>query len=180
MEKQEVTVLDKKFRIFLPHAEIIKKVEEMASRMNNELKEKNPLFLGILNGSFMFASDLLKNLDFDCNISFLKMASYTGTCSTGKIKPLIGLNEDIKGRTVIIMEDIVDTGITLEHIIKQLKDYAPDDIKICTLLFKPEAYVKDFNLDYVGFEVPDFFLIGYGLDYNGCGRNYKHLYKIKE
>lgn len=180
MNKQEIRVFDKVFQVFLKHEEILNRVEEMAMQMNNDLKGKNPLFLGILNGSFMFASDLFKNLDIDCNISFLKLASYAGTSSTGKIKSLIGLNEDIKGKTIIIMEDIVDTGITLEHIIKQLKGYEPGEIKICTLFFKPEAYEKNIELDYVGFEVPNFFIVGYGLDYNGYGRNYKHLYKIKE
>lgn len=174
-----IKVLDKQFEIFISHEEVLKNISLIAEQMKDELANKNPLFLGILNGSFMFASDLFKSLDFDCTISFLKLASYSGTSSTGKIKRLIGLNEDIKNRTVVIIEDIVDSGITLDQIIKQLRGYEPAEIKICTLLFKPNAYKMGYKIDYCAFEIPNDFIVGYGLDYDGYGRNYKDIYKIK-
>jgi hypoxanthine phosphoribosyltransferase len=148
--------------------------------MNKDLVGKSPVFLGILNGCFMFASDLFKNIKIECSISFLKLASYSGTSSTGNINQLIGLNESIEGKTVVILEDIVDTGITLEHLINELKKYKPKEIKIACLLFKPEAYKKSIKIDYCGIEIPNKFIIGYGLDYNGFGRNLKHIYQIKE
>lgn len=178
MAEKKIKVLDKRFKIFIHHDDIIKRITEISEKINQELYNKDPLFLAILNGSFMFASDLFKRLDINCNISFVKLASYAGTETSGNVKGLIGLNENIKGKTVVIMEDIVDSGITIEHIINYLKKYEPLDIKICTLLLKPDSYLKSFDIDYVGFEIPDDFIIGYGLDYNGRGRNYKHLYTI--
>jgi hypoxanthine phosphoribosyltransferase len=178
METNSIKVLDKEFEIYLNHDQIVEKINETAKIISKDLKNENPLFLGILNGSFMFISDLFKELDLDCNISFLKLASYSGTNSTGTVKRLIGLNEDIKDRTVVIIEDIVDTGITLDHIIKQLKGYEPAKIKICTLLFKPNAYKMSYKVDYCAFKIPNDFIVGYGLDYDGYGRNYKNIYKI--
>ena len=124
----------------------------------------------------MFAADLVKHLDLDCTITFLKLASYQGTSSTGKVKRLIGLNEDIEGQTVVVLEDIVDTGITLDFIQKQLRGYEPAEIKLATLLYKPDACQQDVSLDFVGIEIPDDFVVGYGLDYNGFGRNLKQIY----
>ncbi|RLD63290.1 MAG: hypoxanthine phosphoribosyltransferase [Bacteroidetes bacterium] len=175
---EKIKVLDKEFKISIHYNEIQKRVEELAKTIDNDLKSKDVIFLGILNGSFMFAADLFKNIKIDCQISFLKLASYQGTSTTGKIKRLIGLNEDLKGKTVVILEDIIDTGITIENIIKQLKGYEPDEIKISTLLFKPTAYQKDIKIDYVGFEIPNDFILGYGLDYNGYARNLKHIYTL--
>lgn len=180
MNKRLIKVLDKEFETFIDYELILKNIESIAKEINNDLRNKDPLFLGILNGSFMFAGDLFKYININCNISFLKLASYSGTSSTGKIKRLIGLNEDIKGKTVVILEDIVDTGITLDHIIKQLKGYEPAEIKVCTLLFKPDAYEKDYKIDYCVMEIPNDFIVGYGLDYNGYGRNLKDIYKIKD
>jgi len=128
----------------------------------------------------MFASDLYKNLTFDSQISFLKLASYSGTSSSGNVKRLIGVNEDLKNKTVVIIEDIIDSGITIDNIIKQLKGYEPAEVKIATFLFKPDAYTVDIPIDYIGMEIPNDFIIGYGLDYNGFGRNLKHIYKIVE
>ena len=150
----------------------------MAHQINETHKDEEIVVVGILNGCFMFSSDLFKSLEMECKISFLKLASYEGTRSTGKVRQLIGLNEDIKDRPVIILEDIVDTGITIEHIIKQLQAYDPADIKIATLLFKPEAYQKTIPIDYTGFEIPNKFIVGYGLDYDGYGRNLRHIYQI--
>ncbi|MEA3449172.1 MAG: hypoxanthine phosphoribosyltransferase [Bacteroidota bacterium] len=176
---ENIHILDKSFKIYLTDKEITKRVSELAHQINKTYKGEELVVVGILNGCFMFASDLFKQLDLDCRISFLKLASYQGTQSTGKIRQLIGLNEDIKGKTVIILEDIIDTGITMEHIINQLKAYNPSDIKIATLLFKPDAFQKDFPIDYTGFEIPDKFIVGYGLDYNGLGRNLRQIYQIR-
>ena len=174
-----IKILDKEFIPSITEADILFNIEKMAQAMNQDLADANPLFLGILNGSFLFAAELFKRITFPCQISFLKLASYQGSSTTGKVKRLIGLNEDIKDRTVIILEDIVDTGITMENIKKQLLGYEPKEIKIATLLFKPQAFIKDFPIDYIGFMIPDEFIVGFGLDYNGYGRNLKSIYKIK-
>lgn len=172
----KVRILDKEFKLFISEKQIQEVVELMARRMNKELKGKKVVFIGILNGCFMFAADLVRHLNLDCTITFLKLASYQGTSSTGKVKRLIGLNEDIKDQTVVVLEDIVDTGITLDFIQKQLRGYEPAEIKLATLLYKPEACRQDVSLDYVGIEIPDDFVVGYGLDYNGYGRNLRHIY----
>ena len=174
----QVKVLDKEFKLAISSSRIEEAVTEIASRMNHELSGKKVIFLGILNGSFVFAADLFRKIEFDCQITFLKLASYQGTSSSGKIQRLIGMNEDIKDHTVIILEDIVDTGYTLNNIIKQLKGYEPAEIKIATLLFKPEACQHSIKLDYVGIEIPNDFIIGYDIDYNGYGRNLKQIYSI--
>ena len=175
-----VKILDKEFSIYLTETQILKEVKRVAAQINEELKDEKPIFMGILNGSFMFASDLYKDITLDSQITFLKLASYEGTSSTGKIKRLIGINEDIKDKTVVVIEDIVDTGNTLENIIKQLRGYEPKAIKLVTLLYKPDAYTKDFPIDYKCFDIPNDFIVGYGLDYDGYGRNLRHIYKIVE
>jgi hypoxanthine phosphoribosyltransferase len=175
---EKVTVFDKTFEISIPHDVILERIGKLAEQMNEDLKDKEVIFLGILNGSFMFASDLYKQIKVPSLISFLKLASYQGTTTTGKVKRLIGINEDIANKTVVIIEDIVDTGITLEQIIKQLKGYDPADIKVATLLFKPEAFQKDIDIDYIGFSIPPEFIIGYGLDYDGLARNLPNIYKL--
>ncbi len=177
---KEIQVLDKKFKVSIPSNEIEQAILRMAQQINGDLAGKNVLFLGILNGCFMFAGDLFKSIDLECQITFLKLASYQGTSSSGNVKRLIGINEDMEGKTVVILEDIIDTGNTLESIIKQLKGYEPAEIKIATLLFKPEAYKGDIPVDYVGFEIPNSFIIGYGLDYDGYGRNLSDIYTIVE
>jgi hypoxanthine phosphoribosyltransferase len=174
----KVLLKDKRFRINIPATDINKAVGEVAHRINTELKDKKPLFLSVLNGSFMFASDLMKKITIDCEISFVKVASYSGTSTSGSVKQLIGLNESIKGRTVVIIEDIVDTGLTIESVVKQLEAMEPADIKIATLLYKPEAYRKKLQLDYVAIVVPNDFLVGYGLDYDGLGRNLPDIYVL--
>jgi len=139
---------------------------------------KQVIFLGILNGCFMFAGDLLKHIELPCQISFLKLASYQGTSSLGNVKKLIGINENIEGKTIIILEDIVDTGNTLESIIAQIREFNPLEIKVATLLFKPQAYKKELPIDYIGLEIPNSFILGYGLDYDGFGRNLRDIYTI--
>lgn len=175
---ENIKVLDKEFAPYIEHETIVSKITEMAKKMDKDLQGKNPLFLGILNGSFMFAAELFNHLTIDCNISFLKLASYEGTNSTGKVKRLIGLNEDIKDRTVVIVEDIIDTGVTMDHIVKQLKGYEPGEIKIASLLYKSEIYDNKYPIDYFCFDIPQKFIVGFGLDYNGFGRNLPHIYQV--
>jgi hypoxanthine phosphoribosyltransferase len=177
---ETVKILDKEFEIFIPEKKILEAIDKLAEQITNDYKDSDPIFLGILNGSFLFAADLLKRIKFPCTISFLKLASYQGTSSTGKVKRLIGINEDIKDKTVIIIEDIVDTGITLKQIKKQLIGYEPKKIVVSTLFFKPEAYQENDHIDYVGLEIPNYFIVGYGLDYNGYGRNLTNVYKLKK
>ncbi|MCG8411174.1 MAG: hypoxanthine phosphoribosyltransferase [Bacteroidales bacterium] len=176
----QIKLKDKEFKVSIPAEKIQEVIAKMAIKINDDYKDKDvPLFISILNGSFMFTADLFKHIDFDCEVTFLKLASYEGTSTTGKVKQLIGVNEEIKGRDVIIIEDIVDTGITLEQILEQLKTFAPASVKVASLLFKPEAYKKDMTVDYVGLEIPNEFIVGYGLDYDGIGRNLADIYTLK-
>jgi hypoxanthine phosphoribosyltransferase len=176
---QTVTLHDKTFELFIAEQAIQEAVTALAKQINHDYEGKNPLFLGILNGSFLFAADLFRLIQGNAEISFLKMASYQGTATTGKISELIGLNEDISNRHLIVIEDIVDTGITLEKIIEDLQKKKPASISIATLLFKPAAYQKQIPVNYIGMEVANDFLVGYGLDYDGLGRNLKEIYKLK-
>ena len=178
MENEIIQVHDKFFKPFISEAQILKQVARIADEMNRELAHKDPIFLGILNGAFMFASDLFKQLSFPCQITFLKLASYSGTQSTGSVKQLIGINMELKGRVVVVLEDIVDTGVTLETILMQLSGFQPSDIQVATFLHKPEATVREVNLNYVGMEIPNDFILGYGLDYDGYGRNFKEIYQL--
>ncbi|MCJ7717752.1 MAG: hypoxanthine phosphoribosyltransferase [Anaerolineales bacterium] len=178
MEKEIVKVHDKHFESFISEEQIQKEVTRIASEMNKDLADKDPIFLGILNGAFMFASDLYKQLKFPCQITFLKLASYSGTQSTGTVKQLIGINRDLKDRVVVVLEDIVDTGVTLETIIRQLSGFQPREIRVATLLHKPDATVTEVKLDYVGMKIPNDFILGYGLDYDGYGRNFKEIYQL--
>jgi len=176
---KQVKIHDKTFELFIPYEKIRSVVEKMAEKMNNDLAGKNPLFLCILNGSFMFAAELFKRIDLvETEISFVKLASYHGDSSSGKIKQLIGLNEDIEGRTVVILEDIVDSGLTIENIMQQLANLNPKEVLISTLLLKPDALKKEVNLDYIGMEIPNDFIVGYGLDYDGHGRNLIDIYSV--
>ena len=178
MDSNIVQVHDRYFEPFIPEEAIQKEVERLAMEMNRDLAGKDPIFLGILNGAFMFASDLYKQLTFPCQITFLKLASYSGTKSTGSVKQLIGINRDLKDRVVVVLEDIVDTGVTLETIIRQLSGYEPEEIRVATFLHKPDATVKEVKLDYVGMEIPNNFILGYGLDYDGYGRNFREIYQL--
>jgi hypoxanthine phosphoribosyltransferase len=176
---KNVTIDDRKFEIFIPYEKIRATVEEMAEKMNKDFKGKNPLFLCILNGSFMFAAEIFKRISLlDAEISFIKLASYSGTQTAGEVIQLIGLHEDITGRTVIVLEDIVDSGITIANTIEQIKAKKPAEIKIATLLLKPDALQINVQLDYIGLKIPNVFIVGYGLDYNRKGRNLIDIYKV--
>jgi hypoxanthine phosphoribosyltransferase len=175
---KEIRILDKKFREFISEEAIKTRVKELTARMNNDLAGKDVVFLGILNGAFLFAADLFRHINLEVRISFVKLASYEGTSSSGSIKELIGWNEDIKNKTIVVIEDIVDTGNTLDRIVGELVIRKAAEIKIAALLFKPSTYTKDIPVDYVGFEIPDDFVVGYGLDYNGFGRNFPSVYTL--
>ncbi|MDM8002599.1 MAG: hypoxanthine phosphoribosyltransferase [Bacteroidota bacterium] len=174
----EITLIDREFSVYITEDEIQSRVAALAEKINEDLKGKDVLFFGVLNGVFLFAADLYRQITLDCQVSFIKLASYDGTASTGKIKELIGWNEDITGKTVVVLEDIVDTGATLERVIGELRLRKASEVRICTLLFKPEAYTKDIPIDYIGFEIPNNFVVGYGLDYDGYGRNLRAIYKL--
>jgi hypoxanthine phosphoribosyltransferase len=171
-------VRDKNFKPYMSGKEIADIVASLAKQLNHDLRDKDPLFLGVLNGSFIFASDLLRAIDFDAQISFIKMSSYSGTSTTGTVKQLIGINEDLTGRTLVIVEDIVETGISMEKLLAMLREKNPADIKICTLFFKPGKFQKDFKIDYIGKSIGDDYIVGYGFDYNGYGRNLDQIYVI--
>ena len=173
-----VTLKDKQFKPYINSEQIEVAVKRVAQQINTDLKNELPLFIAVLNGSFMFAADLMKQIEIPCEISFVKMASYHGTESTGKVNELIGLNQNIEGRTVVVIEDIVDTGNTIEKLTSMLKDKKVKSFKIATALFKPSVYKKDIKIDYVGIEIPNDFVVGYGLDYDGLGRNLKDILVI--
>lgn len=174
-----VKLHDKEFKPYISNEEILKIVEKVAVKINKELKDKKPFFIGVLSGSFMFVSDLFRRINAEgAEIAFTRFASYTGTSSTGEIKRIMGLNEKLEGRTVIIVEDIVDTGHTIANFIKELKGLNPAEIKVATLLMKPNAYKETIPIDYVGIEIPNDFVVGYGLDYDGLGRNLPDLYVL--
>jgi len=172
---------DKKFRIMIPAEQIDKAVDAVAQRINADYAGKEtPLFLGILNGSFMFMSDLIKKIEFNNELSFVKLASYEGTCSSGCVKSLIGLNGSIEGRHVIVVEDIVDTGESIEYMICDLKAQKPASLEVCTLFFKPGSYRKQIPIKYRAMEIGNEFIVGYGLDYDQLGRSLKDIYVVTE
>ncbi|WP_028897648.1 hypoxanthine phosphoribosyltransferase [Prevotella sp. HUN102] len=173
-----VTIKDKTFETSIPEAEILERVKKVAERINKDMADKNPLFIAVLNGSFMFASDLMKHITIPCEISFVKLASYEGTTSTGKIKEVIGLNEDIRGRHVVIVEDIVDTGSTMKRMIETLGTREPASLHISTLLLKPGKLQVPLDIEYVAMEIPNDFIVGYGLDYDQQGRNLRDIYTL--
>lgn len=175
----EIQILDKVFVPYISEEEIQNRLKAIAEQMMLDLENEIPVFIGVLNGSFMVLSDLMKYYENPCEISFVKMASYEGTESTNVVKQLIGLDVDVTNKTVVIVEDIVDTGNTLEVLHELFNRYKIKGLKIATLFHKPEAYTKQIPLDYVGFNIPDKFIVGYGLDYNKQGRNLPAIYQIK-
>ena len=173
-----IQVKDKKFIPYLTAAQIDEQIKRLGAEINKDYAGKNPLFISVLNGSFMFSSDLFKELDCEPEICFIKLASYKGTKSTGNVITSIGLDESLKGRHVVVLEDIVDTGKTLHEFLPQLRDQQPASLKIVALLHKPDALQHPLTIDYLGFSVPDKFLLGYGLDYDGLARNLKEIYQL--
>jgi len=175
-----IRIKDKTFRVSLTEADIKERVREVARQMSRELEGKNPLLLAVLNGAFVFAADLMREMTIPCEISFVKLASYQGTTSTGKVHEVIGINEDLAGRTVVIVEDIVESGHTMKRMIEQLGTRNPESVSICTLFFKPERLQEQLTIDYVAFTIPNDFIVGYGLDYDQQGRGLKDLYTLKQ
>lgn len=167
---------DLNFRTYIPSETIRQRIREMAAKLNHDLKHEKPLFIGILNGVFVFASELMQELTIECEITFVKLSSYNGTSSTGAVKKIIGLNNDLRGRNVVIIEDIIDTGNTVKEFLQHLKTLHPESIRVATLLFKPDALENDLEINYIGFKVPNEFLVGFGLDYDGLGRNLRDIY----
>jgi hypoxanthine phosphoribosyltransferase len=173
-----IQVKDKTFRISIPESKIQERVKVIANKINQEYAGKNPVFLSVLNGSFIFSADLLREMNIPCEICFVKLASYQGVNSSGSIRELIGLNVNITERHVIIVEDIVDTGLTMAHLLDTLKKQNPSSIDICTLLLKPGKLQVNLDIRYCCFEIPNDFIVGYGLDYDGYGRNTKDIYTL--
>ncbi len=173
-------IKDHTFGLFIPEKEIQEAVARLADRLNHDFRHLNPLFIGVLNGAFMFAADLLRNIHIPSELTFIKVKSYTGTQSTGTVNTLLGLDHPIQDRHLIIVEDIIDTGLTVQHLQEKLKQEKPASIHIATLLLKPEALLTPLSLTYVGFEIPNEFVVGYGLDYDGQGRNLRDIYKVSE
>lgn len=175
-----VQIKDKMFKTFISEDEIQQRVKAVADRINHDMEGKKPLLLAVLNGSFVFAADLMRHITIPCEISFVKLASYEGTVSTGKVVEVMGLNEDITGRDVIIVEDIVDTGKTMERMLDTLGTRNPNSLHICTLLLKPEKLKIPLNIEYAAMEIPNDFIVGYGLDYDQEGRNLRDIYILVE
>lgn len=175
-----IQVYDKTFMPYLSEEQLAERISELAKTITADYKDKNPMFIGILNGSFMFASDLFKQIDTPASISFIKLASYKGTSSTGTVITAIGLEENLHGKDIILVEDIVDTGKTMTEFIPTLLQQNPASVRICTLLQKPDALKFPLDVHYVGFSIPNKFVVGYGLDYDGLGRNYPAVYQLAE
>ena len=173
-------IKDKEFVTYISEEVISRKVKELASQINEDYQYLNPIFIAVLNGSFMFAADLFKNLDMAAEIIFIKVASYEQLSSTGNVNSLIGLTEPLHDRNVVIIEDIIDTGFTMKKIMEMLEDLGPKTIEIVTLLYKPEALQVDLNIKYCGFEIQNKFVVGYGLDYDGLGRNFREILQLKD
>lgn len=173
-----IQVKDREFEVFLKEEDIQKEIKRVAAEINRDYAGKQPLFLCVLNGSFMFAADLLKDVNVPCNVSFVKVSSYQGTDTTGKVKELMGLQEDVEGRHIIIVEDIVDTGYTMRDVLDSLAEKKAASVQVCALLCKPDKLKVDINLKYLAMNIPNGFIVGYGLDYDGFGRNSRDIYKI--
>lgn len=175
-----IQIHDKYFGIFLEEELILSRVKELAQAISIDFAGTQPLFIAVLNGSFIFAADIIKSISFPCEIQFVKVSSYHGAQSSGKVQQVLGLNQNIKGRKVIIIEDIIDSGLTIDFLRTDLLAQEPESISICSLLLKPKALKVKLDVHYIGFEVENHFLVGYGLDYDGLGRNLRHLYQVIE
>ena len=177
---ETVKIKDRSFAVSIPEEKIKERVAALGAQISADLAGEQPLFLAVLNGSFVFAADLLRTVSVPCEISFVRMASYQGTSSTGKVRQLIGLNEPIEGRTVVIVEDIIDSGLTMKELLALLENYHPKRVLISALLVKPGNLKVDLDIPYCCFEIPNDFIVGYGLDYDGEGRNLRHIYTVED
>ncbi len=175
---KEIIIEDKKFKLYIKQKQIEAELKRIAFEITRDISEKKPLFICLLNGSFIFAADLIKKLDFNCSVSFVKLKSYLGSKSSGMVQEIIGLNESVEGRTVVVIDDIIDTGTTLFYFVNQLKEKKPAELKVASMFLKPDACQCSLKIDYLGMKIENKFVVGYGLDYNGYGRNYKDLYKM--
>ncbi len=173
-----VQIQDKSFKPYIPESKILNRISELGKEIDRDYEYKNPLLISVLNGAFIFSADLIRSITIQPEITFIRVASYEELQSTGQVKEVMGLKENITGRDVILVEDIVDTGETLNHLLQMLETLGPNSVKIVTLLHKPEAQIKARKPDYVGFEIPPKFVVGYGLDYNGLGRELRDLYQL--
>ncbi len=176
---KSIKIKDKEFVPMISEAEIKERVKAVAQQISKDMEGKNPLLLAVLNGSFVFAADLMREITIPCEISFVKLASYQGTTSTGKVKEVIGINEDLSGRTIIIVEDIVESGLTMKRMIESIGTRNPESVNICTLLLKPDCLKTDLDIKYVAFSIPNDFILGYGLDYDQQARGLKDIYVLK-
>ena len=176
---KSIKIKDKEFVPMISEAEIKERVKAVAQQISKDMEGKNPLLLAVLNGSFVFAADLMREITIPCEISFVKLASYQGTTSTGKVKEVIGINEDLSGRTIIIVEDIVESGLTMKRMIESIGTRNPESVNICTLLLKPDRLKTDLDIKYVAFSIPNGFILGYGLDYDQQARGLKDIYVLK-
>ena len=177
---ETVKIKDRSFAVSIPEETIKERVAALGAQISADLAGEQPLFLAVLNGSFVFAADLLRAVSVPCEISFVRMASYQGTSSPGKVRQLIGLNESIEGRTVVIVEDIIDSGLTMKELLLMLENYNPKRVLISALLVKPGNLKVDLDIPYCCFEIPNDFIVGYGLDYDGEGRNLRHIYTVED
>ena len=175
---KELQVKDKRFAVSIPEPELQKEIRRVAAEITKDMQGKDPLFMPVLNGSFIFAADLLREISIPCEVSFIKLASYQGTHSTGEIREVRGLSQDITRRHVIIVEDIIDSGLTMAHMIDTLKRQNPASISVCSMLVKPEALKVEVPIDYCCMEIPNDFIVGFGLDYDGFGRNTRDIYTL--
>ena len=176
----EIQLRDRQFELFIPEENILKEIDRLADQFNEELKDKDPVFVCILTGAFMFASELIKRFKWDCEVTFMRLKSYDGTKSKGEVKELQGFVEKIENRNVVILEDIIETGKTMTHLIEKLEKQNPTSIKIASLFFKPNALELDVRPHYVAHEIGNDFIVGFGLDYDGYGRNLRNVYKVKD
>ena len=180
IDMKTIQIKDKRFTPYISEESIRQRVKEVATHISTDLREKHPLFLVILNGSFIFAADLLRELNFPCEITFVRVSSYEGTSTTGQVKQLIGLKEDVKGRTIVIVEDIIESGYTMQEMLRILADQQPEEVRICSLFVKPACMKVPIDIHYRCFDIEDDFIVGYGLDYNQGGRNLPSIYQVIE
>ena len=180
MNMDKIKLLDRRFKKMIPAEEIDKAVERVAEQLNERYTGKTPVFLGVLSGSFLFLSDLVRKINFDSRLAFVKISSYEGTQSTGNVKQQLGIDFDIEGKDIIIVEDIVETGHSMNYLLDYLQQRNPASVSICTLFFKPEKFLYEYKIDYVAMPIGNEFIVGYGLDYNQIGRNLKDIYVLDE